>query len=139
MAAEPRPTRDQAAEEAGFADLLGRLASESSTLVRDEIALAKSEISEKASRASKAGIFLGAGTVIGLTGSLAIMASFVLLLSKWIDPWIAADIIGVLLIIIAAAVLYIGFNIARKINPKPEQTIETLKENRDFIKEQLSS
>src|SRR5437764_15462935 len=79
-----------------------------STLIRDELALAKAEMSEKASRAGKgAGLFGGAG-LVSLYGVLGVLAAVVLLLAYVMPAWAAALLVGVVLLVIAGLLALVG-------------------------------
>jgi O-antigen ligase len=89
------------------AGLLSRLFGDFEALLRNEIALAKAEISESSTRA-KAGLaaLIGAVSTL-LAGSLALVAAIILGLAKVIEPWLAALIVGVA-ISAAGVVLLLG-------------------------------
>jgi len=77
------------------ASLLGRLVGDFTALVRNEVALAKAELSESSTRA-KAGLVALIGAVSTLlAGSLAVVAAIILALSKVMEPWLAALSVGV--------------------------------------------
>ena len=67
-----------------------QLASQTSTLVRQELDLAKAEMSEKASTAGKGAGLLGGAAVVGLLAAGALTACLILVLSEAIDAWLAA-------------------------------------------------
>src|SRR5204862_4494962 len=79
------------------ADLVKQAAEQISTLVRDELELARAEMTEKASRAGRgAGLFGGAG-VVSLYGILGVLTGIVLLLARVMPAWGAALLVGVVL------------------------------------------
>ena len=82
-------------EHESAATLLGRLVGDFASLVRNEAALARAELSESTTRA-KAGVVALIGAVATLlAGSLALVAAIILGLSKVMEPWLAALIVGV--------------------------------------------
>jgi Putative Actinobacterial Holin-X, holin superfamily III len=82
-------------EHESAATLLSRLVGDFAALVRNEVALAKAELSESSTRA-KAGVVALIGAVSTLlAGSLALVAALVLGLSKVMEAWLAALIVGV--------------------------------------------
>jgi hypothetical protein len=82
-------------EHESAATLLGRLIGDFTQLVRNEVALAKAELAESSTRA-KAGVVALIGAVSTLlAGSLALLAAIILGLSKVMEPWLAALIVGV--------------------------------------------
>ena len=88
--------------ERSIGELFGKLSAETSTLIRQEMALARAELAEKAGEAGKgAGLFGGAGAV-GLLGAGALTAGIVLLLDLAIAAWLAAILVGLVYVAIAA-------------------------------------
>ena len=119
-------------------DLLGRVTSDLSTLMRQEVELAKVEIKEEATKAGKAsGTLLGAGLVgylVLVFLSLAVMFG----LDQVMPIGWAAVITAVLLGIVATVLFVIGRRQFQQVNPKPEQTVETLKEDVQWAKNRAS-
>jgi uncharacterized membrane protein YqjE len=115
-------------------DLLGRVTTDLSTLMRQEVELAKVEIKEEATKAGKAsGMLAGAGAVGYLV--LVFLALALMFGLDQIMPigW-AAVVTAVLLGILAAVLFVLGRKQFQQINPKPEQTVETLKEDVQWAK-----
>lgn len=125
-------------DDRSLGDLFSELSRQTSTLVRQEIALAKAEMSQKASQAGKDAGMIGAGGAIAYAGFLAIVAAAVLLLGKAIDWWLAALIVGVLVAIVGGILIKMGLDQLKQTSPAPEQTIETLKEDKEWAKRQVS-
>jgi MFS family permease len=121
-------------------DLVKQLAGQTSTLVRQEIELAKAEMSQKASVAGKGAGLLGGAAAVGLLAGGALTACLVLVLSEVMDAWIAALIVAVVLGAIAALLGLSGRNKVRAATPAvPEQTIETVKEDVEWAKTRTPS
>src|SRR5205823_13266459 len=96
------------ATEASVGGLVSRASEHLSTLVRDEIQLVQSEMAQKGRRAGKGfGLFGGAGAVAWF-GAGALVAAAILGLSVAIAPWLAAIIVGVVLLLIAGILAAIG-------------------------------
>jgi putative superfamily III holin-X len=121
-------------------DLVKQLASQTSTLVRQEIDLAKAEMSQKASIAGKGAGLLGGAAVTGLLAAGALTACLILVLSEAMDAWLAALIVAVVMGIVAAALGLAGRNKVREATPPvPEQTVETVKEDVEWAKTRTPS
>ena len=121
-----------------LSELFSAMTSDLSTLMRKEVELAKVETREEVSRASKAGGMLCGGAVAAYVA--LVFASFALawLLDKWM-PRALAFLIGAVLYAVAAAVLIsAGRKRLRQVNPVPQQTMETLKEDVQWAKAQKS-
>jgi uncharacterized membrane protein YqjE len=93
--------RHTPAPPASTADLVNQAAAQISTLVRDELALAKVELAEKGKRAGIGGGLLGGGAVLGLYGLGLLLTLAVALLDLTMPLWLAVLI--VMLIVLAAA------------------------------------
>jgi uncharacterized membrane protein YqjE len=121
-------------------ELVKDLATETSTLVRQEIDLAKAELSEKARVAGQGAGLLGGAAIVGLLAAGALTACLILALSEVMDAWLAALIITVAMGAIAAVLALQGRNRIRAATPAvPEQTIETVKEDVEWAKTRTSS
>jgi MFS family permease len=121
-------------------DLVKQLAGQTSTLVRQEIDLARAEMSQKAGVAGKgAGMFSGAA-VVGLLAAGALTACLILALSEVVPDWLAALIVALVLGAIAAVLALQGRNRIRAATPPvPEKTVETVKEDVEWAKSQRPS
>jgi uncharacterized membrane protein YqjE len=116
------------------------LARDVSLLVRQELELAKTEMREKARVAVPAiGMFAGAA-VVALCAAGALTAFLVIALAEAVDAWLAALIVGVLLAATAALLAYVGKERIEDVgSPLPEETIENVKEDAQWVKEQARS
>ena len=125
-------------EERSLGDLFSELAAETGTLVRQEVALAQAELSGKATRVGKQVGFLAVGGAIGYAAMLAIMAGVIIGLSNFIPAWIAALLVGA--VVGAASFFLISSAIERlkNTNLKPEESVESIKEDAQWLKNQLS-
>ncbi len=123
-----------------FGELLSGLASDTSLLVKQEIALAKVEVSAKAKQAGKgAGMLAGAG-VAALMAVMTLTALLVIVLDAFLPLWLAALIVLVLWGIVAAALALTGKKkLQEAAPPVPEQTSQTLKEDVQWAKHPTQS
>jgi hypothetical protein len=124
-----------APEEPGsLGEIISDISAGLSELFRKEVELAKAEIRVEASKAGKAaGMFGGAGVAAWLT---AIMLSFALAfgLGNVMDLGWASLIVAVLWAIIAAVLFVVARGRAKDVSPMPRQTVETLKEDAQWLK-----
>lgn len=118
-----------------FGELLGQLANNSAALVRDEIALAKQEMSEKVSSFRTGVVTIAIGGVIALLGVLALIAAAIIGLAHYMDAGLAALLVGVVLAVVGGAIAFVGIGRLKRTSLKPEQTIETLEEDKEWLKE----
>ena len=121
-------------------ELFSKLSNETSTLIRQEMELARAELTEKGKQAGKgAGLFGGAATV-ALLGAGAITAGIILLLALVIPDWLAAIIVGLVFVGIAALLGMKGRDeIQQATPPVPEQTVDTVKEDVQWAKTRAQS
>ena len=118
-------------------ELFGDLAHEMGTLVRQEVRLAQVEMTEKATYVGKQAAFIAAGGAIGVVGMLALVAALILGLGTLIPLWTSALLVGVVFVMGAIALAEIGVQKLKKLDPKPRQTINELKETSSWAQRQL--
>jgi Putative Actinobacterial Holin-X, holin superfamily III len=124
-------------QERSIGELFGQLTQDLSLLVRQETQLAKTEIQEKISRASRDLVALAAGGIVALIGGFAIAAAIILLLVDpvGLEPWVAALLVGVLLAGGGYVMLQKGLRDLKTVDPAPRRTVESVKEDIQAIKE----
>jgi hypothetical protein len=125
-------------EERSLGELFTELANETSTLVRQEVALAQTELTQKATRVGKNVGFLAVGGAIGYAALLAILAAVVIGLSHFIPAWAAALIVGVVVGIVAYLLISSALNALKKTDLAPRETVEQIKEDAQWLKNQVS-
>ena len=118
-------------------DLFSELSRETSTLVRQEVQLAKVEVSQKVSRIGRDVAFLAIGGVILYAGFLALLAALIIGLAEFMDGWLAALIVGLVVVAVGYFLVQKGINELRRVNPIPERTLESLKEDKEWIQDQI--
>ena len=125
---------------AGLGEIVKQLSQETSTLVRQELELAKAELAVKAKRAGVGAGLIGGAVVVVLAALGALVAFLILLLAEGMADWGAALIVGVVLLAVAAGLAILGRNKIRQATPPvPEQTVESVKEDVEWAKTQISS
>ncbi len=126
--------------ERSFGELAKELSSEISTLVRQEIMLARAEMTQKGRTAAPGLGMFGVAGVLGLAAVGALTAFLILVLATFLDAWLAALIVGIAFAAIAALLARQGKEkVAEAGPPIPEQTKETLKEDVQWAKTQIGS
>jgi hypothetical protein len=127
----------QTRDDRSLGDLFADLARELSTLMRQELALARTELSEKASQAGKDMAFLAAGGAVIYAGFLAVLAAVIVLLaSNGLAWWLAALLVGVIVLGVGYGLVHKGLNDLKRQDFAPRQTLESIKEDAQFVKEQ---
>jgi len=106
-------------------------------IIRSEVLLAKTEVKEEASRAAKAARLLLGGAVVAFYAVGFLLLFCVYALSTALAAWAAALIVAVALGITAALLLKIGIKQIRQVSPTPQKTIQSVKENVRWAKNQV--
>lgn len=121
-------------DNASIGELFGAISRDLSTLMRQEVELAKAEVKAEVTKAGK-----GAG-MLGGAGFAGYMVVLFLSFAAWwglanvMDTGLAALVVAVVWIVIAAVLGLMGRATLRRVNPKPERTIETAKQIPDAVK-----
>jgi len=134
MRQEALKQADSGVERESFGDLLSRLATASAGLVRDEVELAKQEIREKV-QGVRTGVVLAAiAALLGMLALFALEVALVIGIGKVIGYGWSALAVGVAVAIIAGIFARLGIAHFKKTKLKPEETIRSLKEDREWLK-----
>lgn len=132
-----RMNENRALENKPLGDLFSDLASDLSELVRKEVELARLEVGQKVKRVGKNVGYLVIGGAVAYAAMLAIIAAIIMLLDKVMPAWGAALLVG--LVVAGIAWLLIGKATAalQETDLTPQQTVETLKEDAAWAKQQI--
>jgi uncharacterized membrane protein YqjE len=126
----PRPAADQSTSE-----LVQRASEQISRLVKDELALAKAELTEKGKHAGVGVGLFGGGGVLALYGVGVLIITFVLLLDLVLPAWAAALIVAVVLFAVAGVLALLGKKqVKQAVPPTPEAATESVKADVDAVK-----
>jgi Putative Actinobacterial Holin-X, holin superfamily III len=116
-------------------DLMKDLSDQTTTLVRQEIELAKAEMTAKGKQVGIGAGAFGGAALVGLYAVGALTAAVILALSTAIDAWLAALIVGVVYAAVAGVLALVGKNKAQAGSPPvPERAIESTKEDVEWAK-----
>lgn len=126
-------------QEPSLGELLGGLVGNMQDLIRGEVGLAKQELKEEAKQAGVgAGMLAGAG-VMALVGLIFVGLTATYALTLVLPGWAAALIVAALFLIVGFVLYRLGRQRLQRIDPVPRQSIESLKEDTEWIKQQVSS
>lgn len=125
-------------EERSLGELFSELASETSSLVRQEVALAQTELTQKATKVGKDVGFLVVGGAVGYAALLAVIAAVIIGLANFIPAWASALIVGAVVGVIAYLLISSALASLKKTDLTPRETVETLKEDAQWLKNQVS-
>lgn len=119
-------------------ELLSELSQETETLVREEIALAKAELSQKASQAGRDVGFLAAGGAVAYAGFLALIAALILGLGQLgLTWWVSALFVGIVIAAIGGYLVWKGIDDLRQGSVMPQETIKSVQEDVTWTKQQI--
>ena len=119
-------------------ELLSELSQETETLVREEIALAKAELSQKASQAGRDVGFLAAGGAVAYAGFLALIAALILGLGQLgLTWWVSALVVGIVIAAIGGYLVWKGIDDLRQGSVMPQETIKSVQEDVTWTKQQI--
>jgi Flp pilus assembly protein TadB len=118
------------------AELVQKATEQVSRLIRDELALAKAELTEKGKHAGIGVGFFGGGGVLALYGLGALIAAIILLLALVMPAWVAAVIVAVVLFVIAGILALVGKKqVSQAVPPMPEAARRSVRADVDAVKD----
>jgi uncharacterized membrane protein YqjE len=116
-------------------ELFSDLSQQTAGLIRQEMQLAKAELSENLSDIGRHAMMVGVAAVFGLSAVMAVTAGIVLLLIELgVQPWLAAAITAAVMGITAFVLAQSGISALRKKNIAPVETMHSLKETAQWLK-----
>ena len=125
-------------EQRPLGELFSELASNTGTLVRKEVELVAVEMTVKAKTAGRNAAMVAVGSAVTLLGVMALMAALALGLGTFMPLWAAALVVGAVVFTTGGALAMGGMKAFKAIDVAPRQTMETLEENRQWLKNQAS-
>jgi hypothetical protein len=132
-----RMNENRPLENRPLGDLFGDLATDMSNLVRQEVALAKVEITQKAKYVGRNVGYLVIGGAVAYAALLAIIAAIIMLLGKVVPHWGSALIVGAVVGGIGWLLIGKAMMSLQQADLTPHETVETLKEDATWMKQQI--
>lgn len=124
-------------QERSLMELFTDLTQSTADLVRQEVALAKAEASEKVSQVGNAVASLAVGGLLAFAGLLILLQALVVWLAEFMPGWLASLIVGGVVALIGLGLLLAGRSALRAQSLAPRRIAESLRRDRDMVKEQL--
>ncbi|MBV2364214.1 phage holin family protein [Streptomonospora nanhaiensis] len=115
-------------------DLVGELVADVQKLLRQEVELAKAEVREEATKAGKAAGMLSGAAFAGYMVLVLVSLAAVFGLAAVMPAGWAALIVAAVWAVIGAVLFVVGRSRMRQVSPKPERTVETLKEDAQWAR-----
>lgn len=125
-------------DERSLGELFSELATETSTLVKQEVALAQTELTQKAVKVGKNVGYLVVGGAVAYAALLAFIAALIIILGQLLSYWAAALVVGIIVAIVAVVLILSALNALKTTGITPTQTVETIKEDAQWLKDQVS-
>ena len=125
------------AKERSIGELFGELASETTTLVRHEVKLATTEITQKATYAGQQAVFIAVGALLGTVGLLVLAAAVVLGLGTILPLWASSLAVGLVIAVASYVVTQKGVTALKQMDPTPKQSIQSMQENKLWAQEKV--
>ncbi len=123
-----------AKDDRSLGELFTDLAGQTGALVREEVSLARAELTAKATQAGKDVVTLAIGGAVAYAGALAILAGVILALATFLPAWLAALIVGVIVGAAGITLLQRGRAALAHLDVAPRQTMATLAADSDALK-----
>jgi MFS family permease len=124
-----------ALDDRSTSDLLKQLSDQTTTLVRQEVELAKAEMTVKGKQLGIGAGAFGGAALVGLFAFGALTACFIIALGTAVDPWLAALIVAIVYGAVAGVLALVGKKKAQAgAPPVPERAIESTKEDVEWAK-----
>jgi uncharacterized membrane protein YqjE len=123
------------AEERSVSDVLQDILRNLQDMVRAEIRLAKVEVREEGRRAVSSGIWIGAGAVAAASAWIFVLWTLAYALATRMPTWAATLVVALAMAAAAAVLIKGGMDRIKRIQPIPERTVESVKENLEWMKQ----
>ena len=134
----PRIAMTTGQAEPSLGQLLTELTGDMSTLVRQELEIAKTETMQKVSGATRSVIMMVAGGLLAYAGLIALVIAAAIALGSLMPYWLSSLIVGLVVVAIGAVLIISGRSRLTNISLVPQNTVETLKQDARWEKEQIS-
>jgi hypothetical protein len=132
----PTPDAGQASDSRSLGEIVSDVTQDLTTLIRQEIDLAKTELKEEGTKAAKGAGMLGGAGLAGYFAVLFLSTTLMFVLDEFLELWLAALIVTALWALVTAMLAVIGRNKLQASRPQLPQTQETLKEDVRWAKAQ---
>ena len=124
-------------EQRGLGELFHDLSDETKRLIRQEVELAKTEVTEKVTFAAKNASMIGAGALVAYTGVQILLAALIIGIGHAIGFGFAALIVGVVVFAVGGIVAYTGINHFKSTSIAPKQTATQIQETKQWLARQM--
>lgn len=126
------------APEPSLGELFKQLTQDTAALIKQEVALARTEMRENLRSVTRNAVKIAAGGVVAVVGVLVLVAFVVVLLGSLLNNyWLSALIVGLLMVIVGGLMAKKAVDNIKDVGLAPEQTVETLKEDKEWLQNEI--
>lgn len=127
-----------AGEQRPIGELLSELAAETGALVRNEVDLAKVELTGKAQVASRNAIQCGIGAAVTLLGAAAVLAAIILVLARVMPAWLSALVVGAVVCAVGGALVRRGVRSFEGLDLMPRETVRSIEGTKQWATDEVT-
>jgi hypothetical protein len=125
-------------DDRSLGQLFGDLSRQLGTLIQKEIQLAKTEVTARVTTVGRDAAMIGAGGALGYAALLLALMALAFLLSELIaSVWLSFLVVALVVGVVAAVLIQRGRSELQRTDLAPRQTIETIKEDAEWAKQQV--
>lgn len=126
-------------EERSIGKLFTKLARDTGTLVRQEVRLAVAETRTNLNKATAGLTWLVSGAFIAVAGMFAMVAALILVVSLWLPAWAASAVVAIGLCTVGFVLANRGWSMLKKSDYLPDESIGSIKEDTEWLSEQIKN
>ncbi len=127
----------RAPENRSLGELFSELSADMSELLQKEVALAESEMMAKVSKIAGGATMAASGGMLAYAGVILLLIATSFFLTQWMAFWIASGLVAIVTLVVGLIVLQVGRGRMKEVSLAPEQTIDSLKADAKWAKEQV--
>jgi uncharacterized membrane protein len=124
-------------EERSLGDLFVGLTDDMSTLMRQEIQLAKAETMKTVSKAMRSTIMMVAGGLLAYAGLIVLLIAVAIAVGAVMPYWLSSLLVAIVAIVVGAILIQSGRSTIQELTIVPEKSVESIKEDAEWVKEQV--
>jgi hypothetical protein len=125
-------------EERSIGDLFTDLTRDITTLFRQEVSLAQAEIKQNITDVGRNSALMVIGSIVAYSGFLGLLAALILLLGLAMPWWVAALIVGAIVLAIGAGLMLYGQQKIKESNVMPQRAVDTMRDTTNQIWQEVS-
>lgn len=124
--------------ERSLSELFSELSRETKTLISQEMQLARAELKERTADVGKNVAQVALGGAVLYAGFLGLMFAAIYALSEVVELWLAAALVGLVVAAVGGILLYSGYNALKELDLAPRRTVDSIQENAQWLKREIS-